>query len=319
MPLAQHKPTKPTRIQAFEMREQADWERLDSITVEESIFLWLESLQSKHTQANYTSAMKRLVELGFIDISLSLQQLALIARNSMIDQVKQVKKWSEATKQARAAAMLSFFRFLNRRTDGLIKRLHPSKEGESKTFYKIRDEVVTPAMTQSQWTRWLDELEKMNSRDALIAKIILQGGKRVGEVLSLQVDQIDFELGEITFVQSKSRTERKTIISYPETLMRELKDHLGGRKGQVFITSGKKPVTRKQVAYTFACSGKRAGLDFLIRPHVLRASTITFLKGQGYSDSEIRLVTGHASSDMVAAYDRRSKADNISKKIYLVK
>lgn len=318
MQLATQPKTKLTRREAISQHEQSAWDALDQIRVEEALMRWLVSIQSKHTRANYSSAVKRLVEFGFIDPSISLQRLATIATNAMVDQVKLVPGWSEATRQARAAALLSFFRFLNRRTDGLIKRLHPSREGESKTFFKVRDEVVTPAMTQSQWTRWLTELEKMNARDALIAKIALQGGKRIGEVLSLQSHQIDFERGEITFIQSKSRTVRTTVISYPTGIMDQLRAYLGSRTGFVFVTSGGRPVMRKQVAYTFARSGERAGLDFPVRPHVLRASAITFLRGQGFSDSEIRKVTGHASSEMVAAYDRRSRADNISKKIHLV-
>jgi integrase len=236
----------------------------------------------------------------------------------MVDKVKQVPNWSECTKQARAAAMLSFFCFLSRRTDGLIKRLQPSKEGEGKTFFKVRDEVVTQAMTLSQWSKWLVELDRMNRRDALIAKVVLQGGKRIGEVLSLQTHQIDFERQEISFQQSKSKTFRRTIITYPDGLMKQLIEYLEGRSGTVFITSRGNAVLRKQVAYTFAKSGERSGVPFLVTPHVLRASAITYLKSQGYSDSEIRQITGHASGEMVTAYDRRSRADNISKNISLI-
>jgi integrase len=39
---------------------------------------------------------------------------------------------------------------------------------------------------------------------------------------------------------------------------------------------------------------------------------------QGFSDSDIQKVTGHASSEMVNAYDKRSRADNASKKVSLV-
>jgi len=158
----------------------------------------------------------------------------------------------------------------------------------------------------------------MNPRDALVAKLTLQGGKRIGEVLSLRTNQIDFERAEITFKQSKSRTERVTVISYPPSVMAQLREYIGNRSGLVFVTSGGKAVGRPQVAYTFARSGERASIGFRVRPHVLRASAITYLRSQGYSDGDIARITGHASTDQVAAYDRRSKADNISKNICLV-
>ncbi len=48
------------------------------------------------------------------------------------------------------------------------------------------------------------ELEKLNFRDALIAKIALQGGKRINEALNLKVEQIGWTKHEITFFQFKT-------------------------------------------------------------------------------------------------------------------
>ena len=45
-----------------------------------------------------------------------------------------------------------------------------------KTFFRVQEKVRTNAMRQAQWLEFLHQLEKINSRDALIAKIALQGG-----------------------------------------------------------------------------------------------------------------------------------------------
>ena len=73
-----------------------------------------------------------------------------------------------------------------------------------------------------------------------------------------------------------------------------------------------------QLAVTFEKAGKIANIPFKVTPHVLRASTVTYLKQQGFSDSDIQKVTGHASSQMVNAYDKSSRADNASKKVTLI-
>jgi integrase/recombinase XerD len=73
-----------------------------------------------------------------------------------------------------------------------------------------------------------------------------------------------------------------------------------------------------QLASTFEKAGKLAKIPFKVTPHVLRASTVTHLKQQGFSDSDIQKITGHASSEMVNAYDKSSRADNASKKVSLV-
>lgn len=73
-----------------------------------------------------------------------------------------------------------------------------------------------------------------------------------------------------------------------------------------------------QLASTFEKAGKLAKVLLKVTPNVLRASTVTYLKQQGFSDSDIQKVTGHASGEMVNAYDKSSRADNASKKVSLI-
>ena len=108
----------------------------------------------------------------------------------------------------------------------------------SKTFYRVHEKVVTEAMNQAQWMAFFAALESINARDCLIAKITLQGGKRIREVLNLKVDQINWEKREITFTQSKTKGVRKeTVITYPASIMAVLKEYIGDRKGYVFLSS----------------------------------------------------------------------------------
>ncbi len=94
--------------------------------------------------------------------------------------------------------------------------------------------------------------------------------------------------------------------------------YVGSREGLVFVTRNGKPVMLKQVANVFAKAGKSAGIPFKVTPHVLRASTVTYLKLQGFPDSDILRVTGHASAEMVYAYDKRSDEINASEKVNLI-
>ena len=138
-------------------------------------------------------------------------------------------------------------------------------------------------------------------------------------MLSLRTNQINWDDREITFSQSKTKGAKKeTVITYPESVMSELKKLVGDREGYVFVSKKGNPITLNQVANTFAKAGKLAGIPFKVTPHVLRASAVTYLKQQGFSDSDIQKVTGHASSEMVNAYDKSSRADNASKKVSLV-
>ena len=149
----------------------------------------------------------------------------------------------------------------------------------------------------------------------------LHGGKRISEVLSLRVESIDFETRIVTFLQSKTRGFIKEVrITYPEDFMLQLKNYIGDRQGIVFITAWgiKKEVSRRQLNRSLKLAAKSAGIEKKISPHVFRTTLITYLSSQGFADSEIMKVTGHASSSMIAMYDKTSQADNPSKVIKFI-
>ena len=317
-----HKPSLErnlkTHPQAKEIQTNQIWQKLDEITLEEAVHQWLSTLSQK-TQINYRSGIRKLIEFELFNPLMTLQSFALTNHEAIIDRIKLIQVWAESSRQARAACYISFTGYLNRHLQGFIKKALPNKEGASKTFFKMSDKVKTQAMTQNEWILFFKQLEKINFRDCLIGKIILQGGKRVNEVLSLQTHQIAWTRNEITFPQSKMKGIcKETVITYSDTIMENLKKHIGNRVGFVFITRYGKPVRINQVAVTFAKAGYYAGIPFKITPHVLRASAVTYLKQQGFHDSDIMRVTGHTTSEMVFAYDKSVRSDNASKKINLI-
>lgn len=304
--------------QAKSLRDNLIWEHLDRTTVEQAVVQWLTTLSPK-TRINYQSHMRKLAQFGFIDPSITLQIFALVNHNNAIDQIKAVHAWAESSRQARAACYISFTRFLSRRTHGIIPRAIPNRESGTKTFFSVYEKVKTEAMTQVQWIRFLEELEKIAPRECLIAKVILQGGKRVSEVLTLKVDQINFERRKVFFRQSKTKgLKKETVITYPTSIMEKLHAYIGGRTGYVFVSRFGKPIDLRWVASMFAKAGNQAGLPFKITPHVLRASAVTYLKQQGFADSDIMKITGHANAGMVHAYDKSSRENNPSEKVWLV-
>ena len=294
------------------------WKQLEKISVQKAVEVWLSTL-SERTRSNYRSGVRKLEEFGLFDPLMTLQSFALINHETIIDQIKLVSDWSECTKQARAACYISFTGFLYRRTKGIIPRALANREGHGKTFFRVYDKVKTAAMSQSQWCVFLEELEKISPRECLIAKIMLQGGKRVREVLALETKQIRWDRRKIEFTQSKMKGMKKiTVITYPKTVMEKLREYVGERTGKVFVTRTGKEVRLNRLTETFAKAGRRAGIPFKVTPHVLRTSTVTYLKQGGFQDSDIMKVTGHASASMVASYDKTSQEINATEKVQLV-
>jgi len=288
------------------------WKQLGNITVEEALGKWLQTL-GKHTRINYAAAFRRLTDFNLISTKMNLQGFALTNHESIVDDIKTVIEWSEATRQARAAAYISFTGFLQRRTKGVIRKAVTSKEGVNKTFFKVREKVKTEALSQNQTKRFLTEIETLNQRDGLIAKLILQGGKRKEEVLSLKVDKIDFGNNRIVFDQTKTRGVKKTtVINYPNHVMKELSDYVSSRSGFVFITRNGKRLASFQIDRSFIKAGLNAGIPFRVTPHVLRVTLVTRLKELGVQDTDIMKMTGHANPAQLSSYDKSDLANNAS-------
>jgi integrase len=310
--------------EALAVRDQIIWDRMDFVTIGEALENWLSGMLNKLTAKNYRAGMNMLISIGLINPNITLRAFALVNHTENLKKIKQLKTYnsnylSEATKQARCAAYISFTRHLHEKLDGNFRRAAPSREGTSKTFKKVRKHVKTEAMSREQWTSFLNDLHKINFRDCLIAKLTLQGAKRINEVLTLTVDRIDIAKCEISFEQSKTKgTEDETVITYPKSIIDDLVKYIGSRNGLVFVTRTGKKILTAQVANTFAAAGVKSGIPFKVTPHVLRASCVTYLKQKDFSDTDIMKVTGHASAAMVNAYDKSSRSNNASKKINLV-
>ena len=262
---------------------------------------------------------------NLIHLDLTLQEFSRIDHSNLLDYIKQVSEWSEATRQTRAGAYCSLTGFLQRKTRGFVKKAIPERNGgrSTKTFYRIREKVKTEAITQVQWLRFFDALMQgrnngANLRDLLIAKMLLHGGKRKEEVLGVTIERIDWEIRQITFDQSKSGTiERTTIITFPQGYMESLRQYIGERReGLIFVSKYGERLDPSYLNRKFKKAGKAAGVPTPVTPHVLRTSYVTYLRQLGYKDSEISKVTGQSAA-MIQMYDKSSQADNPSQKIEL--
>ncbi|MGA8163957.1 MAG: site-specific integrase [Waddliaceae bacterium] len=309
-----------SRDEDLQVYDKFVWNTIKKITVEEAYQLWVNRIKNPHTKKNYQSAFNRLVFHGIIDPLASISTISIAENHRKILSKIGSLDLKEATKQARAAAYIAFTKFLAQEYPRNFDRAYPIKADESSTFGKVREIAETKHMSLEEWTRFFGVLEKINQRDCLIAKMILQGGRRACEVLSLHTDQIDWDNNIITYTVSKTgKMKRERFITYPDSIISQLKEYLDGRTGTVFITRTGKPVPIVQLQNTFAKAGYVAGIKFKIHPHVLRASCITFLRQQGFKDCDILKVSGHSRAEMINYYDKTALKENPSAKVNLVR
>ena len=304
-------------------------QKLEYTPVKVAIEDWLRNLhgETRRNYAYYITDMIRRKIIPEVDGNgevFTVGHFNHVPHERMIDYIKTIKDWSEGTRQVRAACYISFTSYLRRISQGWFRKAEASTLSSNKTFFSVRDKCSTRALSIHEWHTFIKALYKVNERDALIAKAMLQGAKRISEVLSLTVDQIDFDNRLISFKQSKTGgTIREIPITYPETFISELSNYIErtkedrGESRVVFITRKGKSIYRTQLNATFDKASTIAQLS-KVTPHVLRASWVTLAKEQGIPDSEIMKVTGHTSSKMIYAYDKTSAEDNYSKKLVLI-
>lgn len=309
-----------TLKQASSLKKESIWAQLSKISLLEAVNQFLSKL-SAHTQRSYKTAFDIFFQKKILNPNSSLQQFALYNLENLLDRIKDCIDGTEATKQARCACFISFSRFLSRKTQGIIKKATPCKENGASTFKKIRSTATTQALTEKELTIFLNQLKSTNYRDYLIAKAILQGAKRLDEVLNAKISQIDFENNKITFHQSKSKElEQITIIHYPKEFIEELKEYIKnrGQEDYIFITGTAKKVSQPHIFRSFTAASTKANIRKKVSAHTLRATAITILSNKGYSTEQIMKVSGHTSSNCVTYYDKTPIEKNITQEVVLV-
>ena len=297
--------------------------KLEQITLKVAIQHWLGNLRQT-TRRNYSYYVADLIKRNIIpDPNYTVGQFNKVPHEMVIDHIKKVFDWSEGTRQLKAACYISLTAYLERISNGWFRKAIPSTLSANPTFYQVRDKCATNALTLEQWHKFIAALSQVSARDALIARCMFQGAKRVSEALSLQLEQVNFKKNSICFRQQKTGGIIKDIpITYPVHFMDELKEYIAAtshvrRNSQLFLTRTGKPIVRSRINYSFAKASAKAGLE-KVTPHVLRATWVTLIKQQGVQDTEIMKVTGHTSSKMIYAYDKTAAEENYSKKAVLI-
>jgi len=196
-----------------------------------------------------------------------LEAFRRVRHPDVITYINQQKDWSDPKKQEIILCYRAFIDWLSEigtgefNTDLLFHRSVPQKLDTIPDFM--------------EWRHFIEVLSERNERDGLIARIMLQGQKRVSEVIDLTIDQVDFETKSIRF--------NDEIIFYEESFMQDLKTYIDStvairnKHRSIFITRTGKKVTRRRINYSFTQVCKQEEIK-KITPDSLRGLWNIFMK-----------------------------------------
>jgi integrase/recombinase XerC len=148
----------------------------------------------------------------------------------------------------------------------------------------------------------------LNKRDVAIIDVMFSSGVRVGELVGLNFDQIDFEKNEMR-VMGKGGQERIAFMS--RRAMSHLLEYLTKPDGYLIERSGSEPVFMnyvggrldvRSIRRMLLNSAKKANINKPVHPHALRHSFATHLINHDVDIRVVQELLGHAKISSTQIY-----------------
>ena len=234
------------------------------------------------------------------------QRVDLDLLNDYIADLRGRKGYRDTTTARKVAAIKSFFTFLAQ--NGVIdepptESLGSPRVGRSLPKYLSEEEVDL----------LLKEADKAGTaeaqRDANILELLYATGLRVSELVSLNVQDIDFEE---SYIRCWGKGSKERIVYAHGKALNGLQDYLSTSRmsllGQnrdeaaLFVSHRGERLTRQWVWNILKTYSKRAGIERKITPHTLRHSFATHLLQKGASLRHVQELLGHSSISTTQVY-----------------
>jgi integrase/recombinase XerC len=215
-------------------------------------------------------------------------------------------KESRATTARKLACLRSFFKYLTR--EGEVPenpaRVVSTPRQEKKLPRVLNEEEVEKLLDAVPVTKLLDK------RDKAILELLYASGMRVGEMVALNLHEVDLAEG-VVIVLGKGRKERQALFgrSAREALTnymqarRQDKTRASGKGcDALFVNARGTRLSDRSVRQILSRRIRECALERKISPHGLRHSFATHLLNRGADLRAIQELLGHASLSTTQRY-----------------
>lgn len=287
-----------------------------------------ERLVSPHTIAAYKTTFSLLLrfardQLGRPPSDIQLAELSAPLITSFLQHLEVVRKNSVRTRNARLAAIHSFFRYIAVLVPDHAEQVRRVLDIPHKRFdRRLVDFLSRPEfealLTAPDRTTWIGR------RDHALLLVAIQTGLRASELTNLRIDQI--VPGSHAYIRCTGKGRKERYIPLTRQTMKVLRAWLkerrgvpddpvfpSYRRGALSLDALEKIVTKHAVTAATTCPSlhhKR------VTPHVLRHTAAMQLRHAGVDLSVIALWLGHESIETTQIYldaDLESREDAVSR------
>jgi len=175
--------------------------------------------------------------------------------------------------------------------------------------------VLKRLMTVDEMDRFLKapgEKETVRIRDRALLELAYSGF-RANEILTLKLKHIDIETNAVTILDTKGDKDRVVpmtteCIYWIKRWLQSREEFVGNHEAPeyLFITSGRRPIIRRNFSNLIKKYAKKAKIPLDVSPHDLRRVTATHLVENGAPIRQIQALLGHASLKVTTKYLRLS-------------
>jgi len=266
-------------------------------------YLSIERNASPHTCRNYLNDLEQ------FEIFLKESRLHLSPEGEV--EMERVDRWTirkylsflhrknkKSSIARKVSTLRSFYKYLSR------EHLVSSNPAKSVSTPKVEKPLPTTLTVDEAFRLMESPEEKSRLRDRAILEFLYSSGIRVGELVGLNVNHLDLELG-IVKVMGKGRKER--IVPVGVKAVGALKSYLeerGDLAGEepLFVNLRGGRLTARSVGRLVKKYTRRSGIFRKVSPHSLRHTFATHLLDAGADIREIQEMLGHASLSTTQRY-----------------
>jgi integrase/recombinase XerC len=219
-------------------------------------------------------------------------------------------QYSKSTVARKLATLRSFYKFLVKRnylnSNPVTSIRTPKQDKKLPQFLEYED--VQRLLNTPPTENWL------GARDRAILEVLYSTGMRVSELVSLNMDDVDF-LGEVIHIRGKGKKERlspigssalQAIQHYIEFRNKRMQNDSNFDPKVLFANKHGQRLSTRSVRRKMDKYLKMAGLDPSISPHTLRHSFATHMLNNGADLRSIQELLGHQSLSTTQVYTHLS-------------
>lgn len=151
-----------------------------------------------------------------------------------------------------------------------------------------------------------------NIKHRTILAVLYSAGLRIGELINLNVNDIDIDRMQITIHQAKGRKDRYVMLA--ESILPLLNNYFISYKPKTYFIEGAlgKRYSASSIRSFLHKSCQKAGIQKRVTPHTLRHSYATHLIENGVGLRHIQELLGHSKPETTMIYTHIAKKDLLS-------